>query len=80
MLYSYLSIILVWWGNQPRYLKKSGEDISGLASNHKQTGIELAEASIQVLKTLKKESGGRERGGMEGGGRVFKTLTDITYR
>lgn len=34
------------------HLEKSGKDISGLASDHKQTRVELTEAGVQVFKTL----------------------------
>lgn len=36
-----------------RHLEKSGKDIGGLASDHKETRVELTEAGIQILQTLK---------------------------
>lgn len=39
-------------GCRGRYLEQPGKDIGGLAPNHKQPGVELPQAGVQILKTL----------------------------
>lgn len=47
---------MTWTGRRRegggRYLEEPGKDIGGLASDHKQPGVELPEAGVQILQTL----------------------------